>query len=191
VAKAAPRFDILPPNNGDHHKWFGERIERKTIDLGRGQFLDAFAGCTLVDCEFRVWRAPRGVSLRGSTLRQCTFATRREMRNLRFTSVTLDRCTFVGKYIGSRFGKDRDEDTADIRGCDFSGASMFHLCDFLPGADLDSLRWPCWPHVVVTGLPVSGGAWKSLKLPEEFRIIQQVIGNERSPWSAVTISYRR
>lgn len=58
---------------------------------------------------------------------------------------------------------------------------------FLEGVDVGSLRWPGWPHIVVTDLPRSRKDWLGLDLPEELRLIQEVIGREESLAHAATL----
>jgi hypothetical protein len=187
VAKKA-QFDVLPPNDPDgHHNRRGERIERKTIEIGKGKWQDFITASTLVECDLRILCGAGSVNLFDSTFERCTFRPRRELSNLQFTGLMLRDCTFLGKYSGCRFGNEGPEDAGQVRGCDFSQATLFHLCDFLDGVDVGSLRWPGWPHVVVTDLPRSRRQWLRLKLPRELRIVQEVIGEDDSLSQAVTL----
>lgn len=182
------QVDILPPNNPQgFHQRRGERIERKCIEIGKGKFQDFITDCTLVDCDVRIHCGAGSVNLFGSAFERCVFYPRREMKNLRFTSMVLRNCKFLGKYTGCRFGRELEEQAAEIRDCDFSAASHFHLCDFLDGADVASLRWPSWPHFVVTDLPRSRREWLRLDLPPALRLTQQVIGSEVSTAHAVSV----
>jgi hypothetical protein len=88
--------------------------------------------------------------------------------------------------IVARFGKEFPDKMGEVRDCDFSQAKLFHLCDFLVGSEIGSLRWPTWPHIVVTDLENCAADWLQLKLPEELTIVQGVIG-EGPPPRAVTI----
>lgn len=187
VAKQS-KLEILPPNNPEEfHQRRGERIERKVVEIGKGRSMDFITDSTFVECEIRIHCGAGSVNLFGSSFESCVFRPRREMKNLRFTSVVLRNCTFLGKYTGCRFGRELGEQPADIRDCDFSAASLFHLCDCLDGAEVGSLRWPPWPHFVVTDLPRSRREWLSLDLPPELRVTQQVIGSEDSIARAVTV----
>jgi hypothetical protein len=187
MAKKA-QLEVLPPNQPDGcHDRRDERIERKTIEIGKGKFQDFITRSTLVECEIRIFCGAGSVNLFESTFERCTFRPRRELKNLRFTGMNLRDCTFLGKYTGCRFGNESKDDVSVIRACDFSRASLFHLCDFLDGADVNSMRWPGWPHIVVTDLPRSRREWLRLKLPKEMRIIQQVIGEADSLSRAVTL----
>lgn len=187
VPKKSP-LDVLPPNRPEgHHNRRDERVERRAVEIGKGRFMDFITRSTLVECEIRILCGARSVNLFESTFERCTFRPRREMKNLRFTGMNLRACTFLGRYTGCRFGNESADDVSDVRDCDFSKASLFHLCDFLEGADVGSLRWPGWPHVVVTDLPRSRRAWLRLKLPEELRTVQQVIGDEDSLSRAATL----
>jgi len=187
VAKKS-QLDILLPNHPDgYHERRGERIERKALEIGKGKWQDFITRSTLVGCDIRILCGAGSVNLFGSTFERCVFRPRREMKNLRFTGMAIRGCTFLGKYSGCRFGDESEEDVSEVRGCDFSQASLFHLCDFLGGADVASQRWPGWPHVVVTDLPRSRRAWLRLKLPEELRVVQEVIGEEGSLSRAVTL----
>jgi hypothetical protein len=163
----------------------GERIERRLVELGKGKFMDSIIDCTLVECEIRIHRGASSVILAGSTFERCAFRPRREIKSLRFTTMTLRNCSFFGKYSGCRFGKEMPEQTPEIRDCDFSPATYFHLCDFRDVAELGSLVFPPWPHIVVTDLPKSRQSWLSLKFPDEMQIVQKVIGDSFS--SAVTL----
>jgi hypothetical protein len=188
VAARSPHLDILPPNHPEgFHQRRGERIEQKTIEIGKAKWQDFITDSTLIGCDIRILCGAHFVNLFGSTFEQCTFRPRREMKNLRFTGMTLWGCSFVGRYSGCRFGKESEDEVAAVRACDFSGASLFHLCDFLDGADVSTMRWPAWPHIVVTDLPRSRAAWLRLKLPEEMRIVQEVIGDENSLSRAVSL----
>lgn len=183
-----PLLNVLSPNQREgHHQRRGERIERKTIEIGKAKCMDFITDSTLIECDIHILCGTRSVNLFGSTFERCTFRPRREMKNLRFASMMMRDCTFFGKYTGARFGRELPQQVVDIRRCDFSATRLFHLCDFLDGADIASLRWPTWPHVVVTDLPRSRRSWRRLKLPEEMRIVQEVIGEEDSPSKAVTI----
>lgn len=184
-----PTSDILLPNAPDgSHQRRGERIERRRIDIGKSKIMDMIFNCTLVDCEIHIHCGARSVNLFDSTFKDCSFHPKRELKGLRFTSVRLKGCKFFGKYSGCRFGnEDDDEQSASADGCDFSEATLFHLCDFLPGADSGSMKWPPWPHVVVTGLRQSASAWRKLRLPEELALVQQVIGDAERFSNAVTI----
>jgi hypothetical protein len=187
VAKKA-QLDLLLPNHPDgFHQRRDERIDRKIVEIGKGKFQDFITRSTLAECELRILCGARSVNLFQSTFERCTFRPRREMKNLRFAGMSLRACLFLGKYTGCRFGNQSEEDVSDVRDCDFSQASLFHLCDFLDGADVGSLRWPGWPHIVVTDLPRSRRAWLRLKLPEEMRFVQQAIGEEDSLSRAVTV----
>jgi hypothetical protein len=184
----ASASDILLPNAPDgSHQRRGERIERKRIDIGKSKIMDAIFECTLVDCEIHIHCGASSVSLFDSTLEHCSFHPKREMKGLRFTSLRLIGCKFFGKYSGCRFGNEDDGQSASADSCDFSQATLFHLCDFLAGADVGSMKWPPWPHIVVTDLPRSAPAWLGLRLPEELRIVQQVVGEAASFSKAVTI----
>ena len=182
------QLDALPPNNPNgFHQRRDERIERKAIEIGNGKFQDFITRCTLVECEIRILCGANSVNLFESTFERCTFRPRREIKNLRFTGMKLRGCTFLGKYTGCRFGNESEKDESDVRDCDFSKASWFHLCDLLDGADVDSFGWPVWPHIVVTDLPRSRQAWLHLKLPKEMRVLQEVIGKDDSLSRAVTL----
>jgi hypothetical protein len=182
------QLDVLPPNNADgFHQRRDERIERRAIEIGKGKFQDFITRSTLVECEICVLCRASHVNLFESAFQGCRFRPRREMKNFRFTGMKLRGCSFLGKYTGCRFGNESEKDLSEVRDCDFSQASLFHLCDFLDGADVSSLKWPAWPHIVVTDLPRSRRAWLSLKLPKEMRIIQEVIGEEDSLSRAVTL----
>lgn len=182
------QLDVLPPNMPEaFHKRRDERIERKSIEIGRGKFQDFVTGCTLVECDVRILCGASSVNLFRSTFVRSTFRPRRELKNLRFTDMSLLSCTFLGRYSGCRFGNERKEHESDIRDCDFSKTGLFDLCDFLDGADISSQRWPGWPHIVVTDLPRSCRSWLRLKLPEEMRVVQEVIGSEDSLSHAVTL----
>jgi hypothetical protein len=172
------QLDILPPNNPDgFHRRRGERIERKTVEIGKGRYMDFITDSTLVECDIRILCGARSVNLFGSTFERCAFRPRQEMKNLRFTGMTIRDCAFLGKYTGCRFGAEDPDHAGLVRDCDFFQARLFHLCDFLGGVDVGSLRWPPWPHIVVTDLPRSASEWLRLKLPEELRIIQRVIAD--------------
>ena len=106
---------------------------------------------------------------------------------LGFTGFTLRCCRFLGRYYGCRFGREFAGQVGEVRDCDFSTASRLHLCEFCEGTAVDTLRWPPWPHVVVSDLPRSRRAWLGLELPEQMRIIQDVIGAEGSLARAVTL----
>jgi hypothetical protein len=187
VAKT-PLLDILPPNHPDgFHQRRAERIEQKTIEIGKAQCQDFITDSILIGCDIRILCGAGSVNLFGSTFERCTFRPRREMKNLRFTGMAVRDSTFVGRYTGCRFGKDQEDQVADVRSCDFSGVSLFHLCDFLDGADVGTMRWPPWPHIIVTDLPRSRGAWLKLKLPDEMRVVQEVIGDEDTLSRAVTL----
>src|SRR5712691_7384011 len=176
-----PPLDILPPNEPDgHHRRRGERIERKLVEIGRGKYQDFITKCTLSECDVRIHCGARFVNLIDSTFERCTFRPRREMKNLRFPGTTLRACEFLGKYTGCRFGNVEADQRSEIRNCDFSRSTLLHICDFLDGADVASLRWPSWPHIVVTGLPRSAPDWLKLQLPEELASIQKVIGTAAS-----------
>lgn len=182
------QLEVLPPNDPNNmHVWRDERIERRFIEIGKGKFQDFITRSTLVECEIRILCGASSVNLFESTFEHCTFRPRREMKNLRFTGMNLRSCTFLGRYSGCRFGNESEKDQSDVRDCDFSQSTLFHLCDFLDGADVGSLKWPGWPHIVVTDLPGSRRTWLSLKLPKEMRIIQEVIGEEDSLSRAVTL----
>jgi hypothetical protein len=183
-----PQFDILPPNDPEgHHDRRGERIERKTIEIGKGEWNDFLTHCTVVECHLRIVCGARSVNLFNSTFERCTFDPRRELKNLPFSGITLRDCTFLGKYCGCRFGNEDEDDACEVRGCDFSQAKLFHLCDFLDGVDVGSLRWPPWPHIAVTDLPQHRKQWLRLKLPKEMRIVQDVIGDDEMPCKACTL----
>ena len=107
------------------------------------------------------------------------------MKNLRFTGMAIRNCTFVGKYTGCRFGRELEDQVADIRGLRFLRCGPVHLRDFRDGADVGTMCWPPWPHIVVTDLPHC--AWLRLKLPDKMRIVQQVLGNEDSLSRAVSL----
>jgi hypothetical protein len=187
VAKKS-QLDVLPPNMPEgFHERRAERIEHKRIEIGKVKFQDFITRSTLTDCEIAILCGASSVNLFESTFERCTFQPRREMRNLRFTGMNLRACTFLGKYTGCRFGNESADDSSDVRDCDFSQATLFHLCDFLDGVDVTSLRWPSWPHIVITDLPQSRRAWLKLKLPKDMRIIQEVIGEEDSLSRAVTL----
>ncbi len=187
VAKKS-QLDVLSPNSPDgFHQRRDERIERKALEIGNEKFQDFITRSTLVECEIRILCGASSVNLFESTFERCTFRPRREMKNLRFTGVNLRGCTFLGKYSGCRFGNESENDESDVRDCDFSKANLFHLCDFLEGADVGSLRWPGWPHIVVTDLPRSRKAWLGLKLPKQMRVVQEVIGEQDSLSRAVTL----
>jgi hypothetical protein len=182
------KLEVLPPNQSEgHHKRLGERIERKLIELGKGRYQDFLTRSTLIECEIRILCGAGSVNLHESTFDRCTFLPRREMKNLRFTGMTFRGCTFLGRYTGCRFGNEEPDGKSDVRDCDFSQATRFHLCDFLPGCDVNSMKWPVWPHIVVTNLPRSHRDWLRLKLPREMQIIQEVIGDEESPRLAVSV----
>lgn len=188
VAKHAG-IELLPPNEpAGHHKRIEERIENKLLEIGKGQFQDFILKSTLIECEIRILCGAGHVNIRTSTFDRCVFRPRRELKNLRFTGMNLRDCTFWGKYTGCRFGNDLEDHSSDIRGCDFSKAGLFHLCDFIDGADVSSMKWPSWPHIVVTDLQHSRKEWLKLKLPPEMHIIQQVIGRELSFNRAVTLN---
>lgn len=183
-----PRLTVLPPNHpGGFHQRRDERIEHKVVEIGKGKAQDFITRSTLVGCELRVSCGAGSVNLYESTFERCTFRPRREMKNLRLTGMNFRACTFLGRYSGCRFGNESEKDASDVRDCDFSRASLFHLCDFLDGTDPGSMAWPGWPHVVVTDLPRSRRAWLRLELPEEMRIVQQVIGETDSLSRAVTL----
>jgi hypothetical protein len=189
TAANQPRLEILPPNHPDgHHNGRGERIVRKRVEIGKGRYQDFLTDCTLVECEIRILCGAFSVNLFRSTFEGCTFRRRREFKNLRLTGRTFRGCTFLGKYTGCRFGNREPEDAGEVRGCDFSGARLLHLCDFADGVDVGSLRWPPWPHLVVTDLARSAPAWLRLKLSEELRIVQQVSAEDDPPDRAVTFS---
>lgn len=188
IMAKAPPFGVLRPNQREgHHQRRGERIERKTIEIGKAKCMDFITDSTLIECDIHIFCGTRSVNLFGSIFERCTFRPRREMKNLGFTSMVLRDCTFLGKYTGARFGRELAQQVVDIRRCDFSATRLFHLCDFVDGVDIESLRWPPWPHVVVTDLPRSRRSWLKLKLPEEMRLTQKVIGEEESLSKAVTI----
>ena len=65
-----------------------------------------------------------------------------------------------------------------MRRLPFSQSGRFHLCDFGAGVDVGSLRWPPWPHIVVTDLKRTAQSWLKLNLPEELRVVQQVMGDD-------------
>jgi hypothetical protein len=187
VAKKS-QLDVLPPNMPENfHQRRDERIERKAVEIGKGKFQDFITRSTLIECEIHILCGTSHVNLFESTFEQCTFRPRREMKNLRFTGMNLRSCAFLGKYTGCRFGNESADDFSDVRDCDFSQASLFHLCDFLDGADIASLRFPGWPHIVVTDLPKSRPDWLRLKLPQEMRVVQEVIGEKDSLSRAVTM----
>jgi hypothetical protein len=185
---ATSELELLPPNLPEgYHRRQGERIERRAIEIGKGKFQDFITNSCLVECELRILCGASHVNLFESTFEGCTFKPRREMKNLRLTGMKFSRCAFLGKYTGCRFGDLDESDDSDVRDCDFSQANLFHLCDFLRGVDVDSLRWPGWPHVVVADLPRSRQDWVRLELPEELRGIQAIIGREESLAHAVTL----
>jgi hypothetical protein len=182
------RFDVLPPNHPDgFHQRRGERIAQKTIEIGKAKFQDFITRSTLVECDLRILCSAGSVNLFESTFERCVFHPRRELRNLRLTGLKLRACQFFGRYVGCRFGNEDENEASEVRNCDFSQANLFHLCDFLDGADVESLKWPAWPHIVVTDLPQSRRDWLRLTLPEELRIIQEVIGAEDSLARAVSV----
>ena len=53
----------------------------------------------------------------------------------------LDGTRFRGHYQQCIFGRDRDTEMGAVRRCDFSEATL-HLCGFLDGCDLPTIRWP-------------------------------------------------
>jgi hypothetical protein len=168
----------LSPNNPDgFHQRRGERIEQKTIEIGEAESLDFITESTLVGCDLHILRGGRSVNLFGCTFERSIFRARRELKNVRFTGMTLRGCTFLGRYVGCGFGNKEPHELGEVRGCDFSQATRFHLCEFLDGADTSSMLWPRWPHIVITDLPRSAGAWRKLDLPEELRIVQEVIAD--------------
>ncbi len=187
MAKASP-LELLAPSNAEgNHRRFQARIEKKLIEIGRTKLGDSFTESTLVDCELHILGGASSVHLLRSTLERCTLRPRRELKNLRFDATNIRGCTFFGRYTGCRFGSGLEEQVTDVRDCDFSHATRFHLCDFLDGADVGSMRWPPWPHFVVTDLPSSRDAWLRLELPEEMKVTQHAIVH---PWSisrAITI----
>lgn len=131
------RLDILPPNNPEgFHQRRGERIERKSVDLGNAKWQDFITDSTLIECDVRILCGAGSVNLFGSTFERCTFRPRREMKNLRFTGMTFRGCTFLGKYTGCRFGNEMPDHAGGVRRCDFSRAGQFHLCDFLAGSEV-------------------------------------------------------
>lgn len=181
-------LEHLPPNQPEgYHRRQGERIERRTIEIGKGKFQDFVTKSTLIECELRILCGASHVNLFESTFEACTFKPRREMKNLRLNGMNFSHCVFLGKYTGCRFGNLEERDVSDVRDCDFSQANLFHLCDFLEGVDVGSLKWPAWPHVVVADLPRSRKDWLRLELPEELRVIQAVIGREEPKAHAVTL----
>jgi hypothetical protein len=181
------QLEILPPNNPEgFHQRRGERIERRCIEIGKAKCQDFITESTLVECDIRILCGAGSVNLFASKFERCTFRPRREMKNLRFVGMTLRECTFLGRYSGCRFGNIEPQDAGAVTDCDFSQASLFHLCDFLAGAEIASIKWPSWPHIIVTDLERSAPAWRSLKLPEELQIVQQTIG-QAPPAKAVTL----
>jgi hypothetical protein len=181
-------LELLPPNQPEgYHRRRGERIERQLIEIGKGKSMDFITLSNLVECELRILCGASHVNLFASTLERCTFRPRREMKNLRLTGINFDGCVFLGKYTGCRLGNLEEYDDSDVRDCDFSRATLLHLCDFLEGTDVASFRWPAWPHIVVTDLPGSRKHWLGLELPEELQVVQQVIGREESLASAATL----
>jgi len=180
--------ELLPPNEPEgFHRRRDERIAERTLELGRGKFLDILLDCQLSDCELRILGPAKCLNLRGSTLERCLFRPRKQLRNHRFTNANLRDCKFLGKYRGCRFGRELDDRLGTATGCDFSQAVLWHLCDFWPGAEVETFRLPPWPHVLVTDLPRSRADWLGLKLPPELRIVQEGIGAEDSLAHAVSL----
>jgi hypothetical protein len=172
-----PALELLPPNQPEgHHNWNHAKVERKRIEIGKASYLDFINDSTVAECELRISCGSRGVNLARSTFVRCTFRVARELRNHGFTWMNLQDCSFFGKYQGCRFGSEFDDQPADIQRCDFSQVKLFQHCDFLKGADVDSMKMPPWPHVLVTDLPRSSKAWLRLKLPDTMRVVQKVIG---------------
>ncbi len=181
------KLEILPPNNPKgFHQRRGERVEQKCVEIGKGPCQDFIIDSTLIGCDLRILCGAFSVNLFRSSFERCTFRPRREFKNMRFTGMTFRGCTFLGKYNGCRFGNWDAEDAGAVSDCDFSQAGLFHLCDFGGGMDVGSLRWPPWPHIVVTDLKRTARAWLELTLPEELRIVQAVIGDDPRD-SAVTL----
>src|SRR5437660_611898 len=117
VAKKS-QLAVLPPNNDDGFRQRrGERIERRAIEIGKGQWQDFITRSTLIECELRILCGARSVNLSESVFERCTFRPRREMKNLRFTGMTIRDCKFLGKYTGCRFGNESERDESDVRGC--------------------------------------------------------------------------
>lgn len=182
------KYEKVSPNDENENiKLINDYFEGKSIEIGKAKYQDFITDCTLKNCELRIRCGAGSVNLFGSKFYDCVFRPSKEMKNLRFTDVFLYNCYFKGRYSGCRFGADMDKNEAIVKGCDFSEVKLFHLCDFLRGADVESCKFPPWPHIVVTDLKNSRKDWLGLELPENLRIVQDVVGDEDQLSSAVTI----
>src|SRR5260221_517737 len=80
-------------------------------------------------------------------------------------------CVFYGRYEGTQFGywteslKGRPCPWGDIaiKGCDFS-RGVFQGC-LLSRADVDSIRFPKWPHFTVLFPSANNASWIAAELP--------------------------
>ena len=178
---------LLPIEGEDHHNIKGLTVENKTIEIGNGKFQDFIVESTLINCVIRIKCGANHVNIFNSSLIDCVIWPSRQMNNLRFTGLEMVGCTFKGAYSGCRFGNEDENQNSNIRECDFSQAKKFDLCNFLGGSDVESCKFPTWPHIVVTDLPSSKNDWLSLELTDDFRLIQEVICDEDSISNAATI----
>ncbi|WP_338847292.1 hypothetical protein V8J88_01055 [Massilia sp. W12] len=183
-----PKRELLLANHPDgHHHIKGQTLVGKRIEIGKGKSQDFILNCTLLDCEIAIFCGASHVNIFASTLQQCTIQARREMKGWRLTDCTLQACVFEGKYSGCRFGAEDETSTFSMQDCDFSAVRLLDFCEFGEGVMLKQIKWPAWPHIVITDLPQSRENWLALALPAALASAQQIIGEEDAPWRAVSL----
>jgi hypothetical protein len=161
------RLDVLGPV-----RITGERLLGKIIDLGRGPEPDIIGdGAVLEDCELRILGEGRLVNLEGVTLRRCAIRAPRGVAELSLQGTRLLHCDLRGRYAACDFGRESGHATGAMARCDLHRATM-HTCVFLEGCDRRSIRWPGWPHLLVTNLTAFQQDFPALELPRELQRVR-------------------
>ncbi len=171
--------ELLHPNDTANqiHVHRNCTIEGKKIELGKGKACDVFNNVEFIDCEIRLYssgRETKGATL-NSHFKSC-YIWAHKIQNIPTWEASFDSCIFKGKYE-ARF-------PGIVKDCDFSLASFNSAC-FQQDEPLGNVKWPKYPHIVVSDAIKNFEDWSTIEKPKE---LSRFIVNPKTKGKVVLIN---
>ena len=167
-----------------------QNFEDTTFRLGLLDWADRLLDSTLTNCKIDMIK-PRASHISGCRFFGCEFFSKKKVKlDFLFCSNYWEDCVFLGKYESTLFGywteslegKPCPWGDIAIKGCDFS-QGVFQGCS-LSRADVDSIRFPKWPHFTVLHPSANKQAWYAADLPF-LNFNPRLFQNEEAETSAI------
>lgn len=128
----------------------GQQLTGETVVLSDRECA-GFVESTLTNGTLTLAQTKGAAIISLGTLENCRVVAVKRQRDFDFFSARFIGCQFEGTYSGISFGSkgggDALFDFGSVQGCDFTNATLDD-CRFF-NADVSTLRFPSWPHVVM------------------------------------------